>query len=218
MKQIQQFIFIFLSVWQLSTHAKPFTIMLDPAGDAKHTGRQLDDSLERGISLQCAEKLQATLEKQYPLIRVVLTRVPGETLQPLQNAHFANRLNVDLYIRLQFYQEQGVKPHVALYQFSLGDEFISRSHQLAFHPYDQAHIFNQKKTVAYANEISASLKQHATLFDMQGIYKIPFKPLIGVQAPAIAIEMSLKSKDSWQTYIQPLSNALGSIIKKMVPS
>ncbi len=38
-----------------------FTIMIDPAGDAKHTGRLIGDTLERGISLQCAEQLKTAL-------------------------------------------------------------------------------------------------------------------------------------------------------------
>ena len=79
-----------------------FSIMLDPAGDAKHTGRQIDDNLERGISLQFTEKLKQTLEKQHPEIHVVLSRFPGETIYHLQNANFANRLEVDFYLSIHF--------------------------------------------------------------------------------------------------------------------
>ena len=71
--------------------------MLDPAGDAQYPGRIIDDSFERGITLQCVEELQRAITRQFPHVRVVLTRFPGETCQPLQNAHFANRLDVDLY-------------------------------------------------------------------------------------------------------------------------
>lgn len=187
--------------------------MLDPAGDAQHTGRQLEDSFERGITLQCAEQLKKVLEKEFPSIRVVLTRVPGETLQPLQNAHFANRLRTDLYIRLQLYHESHIKPRIALYYVALGDEFITRHHELNLLPYDQAHIANHNKTKSYANLMLGNFKQ-CSLFDVQGIYGIPFKPLMGIQAPAIAIEIGLPTKNSWQEYINALHAAISNLIRK----
>ena len=67
--------------------------MLDPAGDAQNPGRTIDDNFERGITLQFAEKLKEMLQEKFPTIRVVLSRTPGESLQPLQNANFANRLS-----------------------------------------------------------------------------------------------------------------------------
>src|SRR5579859_5868722 len=72
---------------------KPFSIMLDPAGDAQITGRIIDDSYERGITLQLCEDIKKQLEADHPKnTRIVLTRFPGETIDPLQNANFANRL------------------------------------------------------------------------------------------------------------------------------
>ena len=35
--------------------------MIDPSGDAKHTGRVIQDTFERGITLQCAEALKKEL-------------------------------------------------------------------------------------------------------------------------------------------------------------
>src|SRR5579872_1728748 len=70
----------------------PFTIMLDPAGDAQYPGRIIDDCFERGITLQLAEQLSTVIAQRFPSIRVVITRQPGETRQPLQHANFANRL------------------------------------------------------------------------------------------------------------------------------
>lgn len=215
MKHTIKLFFIFFFAWHITAHAQPLTIMIDPAGDAKHAGRQLGDSLERGITLQCAEQLQKALAKEYPAIRIALTRNPGETLQPLQNANFANRLHTDLYIRLQFYQETGVKPHIALYHCSFGDEFMTLSSHLTLHPYDHAHIVNQKTTAEYAHLMHDALKAHGKLFEIDGVYALPYKPLIGIQAPAITIEMSLKSNDDWRTYIQPIMDALLPVIKKM---
>ncbi|HSW75550.1 MAG TPA: hypothetical protein VLG50_00750, partial [Candidatus Saccharimonadales bacterium] len=58
---------------------QPFTIIIDPLGDPKNTGREIDDVFERGITLQCAEELKKQLNNVLPHIRVILTRVPGET-------------------------------------------------------------------------------------------------------------------------------------------
>ena len=49
------FLLLFVTIPTLS---KKFTIMLDPSGDAKHTGRIINKTFERGISLQCAEVLK----------------------------------------------------------------------------------------------------------------------------------------------------------------
>ena len=70
---------------------KPFSIMLDPAGDAQTTGRIIDDNYERGVTLQLCEDIKKQLEAEQPKnTRIVLTRFPGETIDPLQNANFAN--------------------------------------------------------------------------------------------------------------------------------
>ena len=125
-----------------------FTIMIDPAGDAKHTGRLIVDTLERGISLQCAEQLKSKLTGLYKNIRVILTRVPGETIQPLQNASFANRLNVDLYVSLYFYHESQTPAHITLYHYVENPitDFWHKSHPLLFYPLDQAHLLSITKT------------------------------------------------------------------------
>lgn len=37
---------------------RTYTIMLNPAGDARHTGRRIDDTFERSVTLQYVEKLK----------------------------------------------------------------------------------------------------------------------------------------------------------------
>src|SRR5579872_3367872 len=76
------------------------TIMLDPAGDARETGRIIEDSLERAVTIQFAQQLRDVLTSQLPNSTVIITRTPGEELQPLQQANFANRLPVDLYLNI----------------------------------------------------------------------------------------------------------------------
>jgi len=194
---------------------KPFTIMLDPAGDAQHAGRLIDDSLERGITLQFAEKLKQELEKRYDGIRVVLTRFAGETLQHLQNANFANRLDVDFYLSIHFYKEKEIKPQMFLYTFSYNDDFITRKSDLFFCPYDQAHLINKNTTKIWADRIKNVFLQdeYKKLFDLQGLFRLPFKPLIAVKAPAIGIELGLRQKDEWANYVDSFVYGIGEIIE-----
>lgn len=209
--------FLLLSYFANITASNFFTIMIDPAGDAKHTGRLIQDTLERGISLQCAERLKTELTEQFKNIRVVLTRVPGETIQPLQNASFANRLGVDLYLSLYFYYEPENPAHVSLFYY-IENSVVDAWHQpkqLAFYQVNQAHLINLKTTKMWG-EIFLNIfsnKNYSKFFQPQGLFGIPFTPLIGIKAPAIAVEVGLKNKQDWQQIIDPLIRAIESIIE-----
>lgn len=218
MSIIKNILICFLFTYnQLSAHTQtPFTIMIDPAGDAKHTGRLIQDTLERGISLQCAEQLKSALIQKFTHIRVVLTRVPGETIQPLQNASFANRLGINLYLSLYFYHEQENPPHVTLYYY-LENSVTDAWHQpivLSFYQVNQAHLMNLKTTQAWGQKILQILSHpsYAKFFKPHGLFGIPFTPLIGIKAPALAVEVGLKNKQDWQQIIDPLILAIESII------
>ena len=194
-----------------------FTIMIDPAGDAKHTGRLIQDTLERGISLQCAEELKKVIMQKHNNVRVVLTRVPGETLQPLQNASFANRLHVDLYLRIDFYQEQTAPAYVTLYHYLENPtvDYWYKPIELCFYQANQAHLMHLATTKKWGLEILRILqdKQISKHFEPHGLFGIPFQPLIGIQAPAIAVEVGLRNKQDWRNIIDPLVTAIERIIQ-----
>ena len=220
-KNIIALVFCILTV--TITHPKPskiFTIMLEPAGDAKHAGREIDDCFERGITLQFAEKLKKVLEEVYPGIRVILSRFPGESLEPLQNANFANRLNIDFYLSIHFFQETANKPKLYLYQFVYKDtDFWSRTpDQLCFTPYDLTHRHYASVSKNYANQMLKVLQQstYKKYFECEGShalpFALPFKPLIGIAAPALAIEASIRMKRDWTTMVEPLAQSLHPII------
>lgn len=207
---------LLLSMIPLGAQDHTFTIMIDPAGDAKHTGRLIQDTLERGISLQCAEQLKAKLVQKFPAIRVVLTRVPGETIQHLQNASFSNRLGVDLYLSLYFYQEEESPSHITLY-FYVQDpiaDFWHKSQPLAFYNVEQAHLMSIHLTKAWG-EIFLDVfntTSYSKFFQCRGLLGVPFTPLIGIKAPALAVEVGLKNKQDWQHIIDPIVIAIEKII------
>lgn len=192
-----------------------FTIMLNPAGDAQHTGRKLHDNFERGITIQYAQALKKILEQRHPHIRVILTRAPGETIAPLQHAHFANRLAVNLYLSIHFYQEHAVKPRIYMYSFSCGQEFLSVQKGLSFCPIDHAHIYNHAITRSWATQLKQALEavDDHHQYEVKGAYHVPFKPLLGIQAPALALEIGLKDSDDWQLYVDAVADALGTLLQ-----
>jgi N-acetylmuramoyl-L-alanine amidase len=208
-----------LSILSSTAQHQPFTIMIEPSGDAKHAGRAIDDCFERGITLQCSQHLKKVLEQMIPGIRVILSRFPGESLEPLQNANFANRLAVNLYISLHFFEEKEEKPTLYLYYFLYNpttDYWKNKAENLSFITYDQAHKNFLNSTKMYANSLYSMLQSscYKNQFELKGIFGIPFKPLIGISAPAIAFEGSLKSKDDWKIYCEPIIQGLKKIIQQ----
>lgn len=190
--------------------------MIDPAGDAKHTGRLIQDTLERGISLQCAEELKKVIMQKHSNIRVILTRVPGETIQPLQNASFANRLHVDLYLRIDFYQELDTPAYITLYYYLENStaDFWYKPISLCFYQTNQAHLMHLATTKKWGLEMLRVLqdKNISKHFEAQGLFGIPFQPLVGIKAPAIAVEVGLKNKQDWRHVIDPLVTTIERII------
>jgi len=191
-------------------HRAHYIVVIDPFGDAKRTGRRIADSFERGLTLQCAEKIKEFIEQQVPHIKVVITRMPGDIVYDLQNASLANRIDADLFINLNFYYTQETKPTVSLYQFSYGNDFAACSQGLVFNTYDQAYRINKGETDMMCQAFKTVLSQqhYQSLFTVAGVYSLPIKHLIGIVAPSIAIEAGLKHKELWLSYVEPIAHTI----------
>lgn len=192
-------------------------VVIDPSGDAKHVGRRIGDSFERGLTLQCVEKIKEIIEERAPYVKVIITRMPGDNVYDLQNATLTNRLHADLFINLNFYYTQETKPTVYMYQFSYGNDFTCCEHGIALHTYDQAYRINKDKTNFLCQSFNKELshQQYQSIYTVSGPYSLPIKPLIGVIAPSIAFEMGLKSKDWWRYYTEPLVNAIIAVVDEL---
>lgn len=217
---VKKFFLLLLLCFKLHSfsffHAKPTCLlMLDPAGDARTPGRQIDDTYERSISLQCAELLKQRIEEKYAQVRVQLTRTAGETIEPLQNANFANCAHVNCFITLNFYQDAKERPQLFLYYFSYGNDFIIKTFDLAFYEYDQAYLLSLATTHQWASFMRQVLElpQYKQCCDFKGWYKLPIKPLIGIKAPAFAFEIGIQKKEGWIHCIEPILASLDPIIK-----
>ncbi len=219
--QIKKFFFIILCIFISATNStlhhyhKEYTIILDPAGDAKKTGRAIGDSFERGLTLQCAEYIKSALQERASHIKVIISRLPGDHVYELQNASLSNRLNVDLFLNLNFYHTQETKPSLFVYSFSYGNDFAHYQPGLTFNTYDEAHKINKTTTTELALLCTRCLTQHkySSLFSVSESYALPIKPLIGIIAPSLCIEVGLKNKDSWRQLVEPLVESIMEMIE-----
>ncbi len=210
--QMKKLYFVIVLLWVSAGQA--VSIMLDPAGDAQHAGRHIDDCFERGLTLQFCEQLKKELEKKYS-VHVTLTRIPGDTLEPLQNANFANRLNVQLYISFHFYHEPEERSKINLYHYvynPVTDFWSPKNDALRFIRFDEAHKANIHITQQYAQQLQKSLSEQIKQADTAPVIGLPFKPLTGITAPAIGIEISLHNRNDWKNYISGMGQAIGALL------
>ena len=189
-------------------------IMIHPAGDAKVIGRKIHDTFERSITLQCAHELKTELESARENILVIITRSPGDTIAPLQNAQFANRMGVDLFISLHCYQEPDTSPKIDLYQFASNDTYFAVHPDTFWTAYDKAHLTNYKKTAAWATQLKKSLSDHSRTknYPIRGVHAVPFASLIGISCPAIGVEISTKHPDDWRYTMHALAQGIKNVL------
>ena len=213
LKKIIYFCIFFISNYQYTAYT--FRIMIDPIGDAKHTGREIEDTFERVLTLQCAQKLKEVISYNFPEIQVLLTRSAGETLTPNQNSSFANRMNVNLYIALSFYEQKAIPNNVSIffYQENAIDQF-HKYDPFHFYHISQAYLINSSVTSKIAKIFLESFqdKQKNSYFLPTGAFGFPCKPLFGIKSPALYIEAGLKNKNDWHYIVPPIIEAINEIL------
>jgi N-acetylmuramoyl-L-alanine amidase len=186
-------------------------VMINP-GDGKGTGRMIVDGYERGVTLSMAEELQKKLSERYG-VRVVLSRSPGEEVSELSSASFANRMNTDFFISLHVYHQEEPKPNIYLYNLVYNPLVDVASHQfvpLTFVPLYQAHFVNSFQTRLYGSKIKDVLEEthNKKVLDVHGMFGIPFRPLCGILAPALAIEVGLSYENQWKNIMPALVDSM----------
>lgn len=194
--------------------------MLDPAGDSKHVLREIDGAYEYALSMQCAELIKRKLEQECHDVRIILTRVPGESMEPLQTASFANRLAVDLFVRIHFYWEKEAKSQLFLYYYCgnpVTDAWKKANDILLFIPVDQAHLQHRVITQEWAATLCSELEQqeYSQYFECKGYCGVPLKSLVGIVSPALCIEAGLKTKKDISVYANCYVDALSQLIRKI---
>lgn len=195
---------------------KPLTIALDPAGDVEHAGRTIAGCFERGIALQCCQRLQQRIQELMPHIHVVLTRTAGEPCEPYNNAAFTNRVNADLCISVHAYHAMYTQPHCYVYYYLTHPEtdFWHPTHnELTLLPTSHSHIqhVHHSCELAYAcgHYLYSTIGSHMSIGPVVGI---PYAPLRGMNTPAIALEIGLRTETGWHAYLHQLTTSICNTI------
>lgn len=192
--------------------------MLEPAGSSHYPGRIIGNSFESALTLHYAQELKKYIDEQLKnTVHIVLSRFPGERIEYLHNAQFSNRLGVDLYISIHFFEKAEEHPHLFIYYFALHpvtDFWYTDVQQLAFIKPECAHKKNIALTKKYCSKLYELLDQS---LNKRVIIKkpiaFPFKPLYGIIAPAFAIEAQIDPIHAYHVYIKPLGDALIQLLK-----
>lgn len=187
-----------------------YTLMIAPAGDASTPGRRLTNGYERGVALQCAEALKEKLVTH--AVTVHISRSTGETVPELGAASYANRAGVERFVSLHVHHSREAKPHIALYGLvynPLVDGQLQHDAH-AFVPLHEAHFSSVTKSKNFGAKLYELLqvKENERLFSCSPLVRMPFKPLCGVVAPAIGIEIGLSSDEQWESLVAPLARAI----------
>lgn len=195
---------------------KKSIIVIDPAGDSSYEGREIEDTFERSLTLRCGQAIKEHFERaEVPTTRVFLTRYPGEMVEPLQNISFSNRLNADLYVSLHFFKTERAKPELFIYTYSLDpavDSIEKKFTTLSLLPYDQAYKVSFKKTQELSKLFYQSLLQ-SSVAHCHAPVAFPFKPLLGITAPALGLEIGLSKESQIASLISLITHALESVLQ-----
>lgn len=195
---------------------RPFVLILEATGDAVTPGRTIFNNFENSVSYTLARQIKEQLDALYFRTKIMLNRTPTEILAPFQNAQFANKLNADLYLSIHCYQQNHGQPTITLYQYSYREPSVVKKDSLGFYAYDQIYLCNESQTNNWAQELKKLLTEQ-NLIDARGPYKLPFKPLMGINASALSIEIGVTADTNLEHIMQILSHAIQQFILKSNP-
>lgn len=194
-----------------NSSSHPLTIILDPAGDARYSGRIIEDSYERGVTLFFTQELSKTLKKYLPQSSIIIARAPGEVVEPLRNVSLANQLNADFYCHINFYQEKAPAPHFLIAWVSTegSDQWAlpQKSSYLSLIPYHQAYKLQGNRSATIASILKTSLEKTNPAY-VSTLAGIPLAPLMGSIVPSILLDIAIQHKEDVHKLVDPVAQAI----------
>lgn len=197
-------------------HPASRSVLICPTGDVKQRGRTIHGSTEAAQTFACATALHDMLSNQH-ICNTFVSRAGGQTCEPLHNAQFANRMQVDVCIILSFFESLTPEPVIYLYH-GVHDSKPTRSLKtFTFHPSSQAYVINRTSTITYSTYLYTALAKAPgplayTVHSPQGMRH---QAVTGMVPPAIVIEIGLPTIDAWQPLVPSLVNAIHLLLNSI---
>jgi hypothetical protein len=213
------YLILFMHAPCVSALSKTFTLFISPFGHAGEPGRVLHESYERAQAYHMGVALKDALEKAHPC-KVILSRTPGQDLAEHQTINFAHQTLPDLFISISLFAlsgNDGSKPQVHLYNLLIDpftDAIRKAYHGISFVPLEQAHCSYLKASAAISNSFKTIAAQEPFVQQCEcaGPYALPYKPLLGITAPSIGIEIGLRKDRDWELCLPMIIAALNKLI------
>ena len=214
------FLFLFLTYFFAPcVVAKQYIIMIDSASHipGKEESSKLYKSFAWEESALCGEKLKEKLETTIEDVKVIFSHLPGQEITPLQCASFANWAAVDLFLRIDMCKDNGAKPCINVFHLVMDPILDFLPHQRSsaqFIPLFDVHCQSIETSKSIAQRLVNTLKQseYSKTATIHGPFGIPFKPLIGITAPAISLEFGLGHDDQWKDLVDALVQGFKEVI------
>ncbi len=182
-------------------------IILDPAGDAKDTGRQLATCYERSITLQFCEELKKFLREQRPAYTVTITRTAGETRSQEQRAQIANQLHADFFVHISCFDDAAIKPHLMIYYMMPTATLPWSTNPYQLIPAHKAHDLVWARVEKMVKSLHQSIINQK-YYTVSKPLAIADARLASIMIPACTIEFGITSTIPWTPLIEQVGIGL----------
>ena len=193
-------------------HAQ-FSIVVHPTGDARHTGRCMADGYERSYSSKIAHVVKKILQEEHAQnITISITHGVADVVEGLDNANRVNQAQPNLYIHIGCYPSTDQSLAINIYTPSLDPWYVADylvTDKNGWIAYEDVYKRHKRLTDEYAKKILSFLRVQPNKYGfISDVIACPYAPLLGIDAPAIAIEVAIRNDFDCAIYARALADAL----------
>lgn len=190
-------------------------IIFLPAGNKKNAGRKLYEQYERGITFQIATALEKTINKTEQRATIFFDQKKNQK----ENITELNQKNPEWIISIGAFKTDTLLPIISLYHLSYDPlkealPLVKNKSELVFcKELPQIHL---KQNIILSDAMHTELsKESAGKFQLLKPLFLPYKKLIGLNAPTLHLEIGLNNDAAWQPLIESISKGIENSIKKI---
>lgn len=204
---------MFILFLSASVHAKIRTIVLDPSAGGTSTGIQTRLFIEKELTLSFAKKIQAQIKKGRT--NATLTRFDDYPLTSDERISIANQEKNATWISLQFTKTTDT-PRISIYTINT---ISSKRRETSFMiPIEKVHNPWIERSVLLAQTLQETFPPELTPTVIRS--DIPIRSLLGVNHPAVMIEIELDTKtmqyQEFQSLLDELAERISIAVKTFI--